>query len=268
VGRLPLIIEPDPDDPGCADVYVDGTVAGRPYRFVLDTGASRTQLGTDEYTATLRQTSNESSGGAFSDRISYPVVTVTDLVVGPLHAATLEVTRAEGDGPYPRNVLGMDVLRHYRCHFRLDSGVLDIEASPSHLADQDLTLDRRGHVYVDLHWPGDTAHACWDTGAGATLVNRDFLLAHPELFEQVGTSVGTDVSGARVETPTLVMAETVIGGHTFCPHSTVMVDLSAPNSTAEIPMDLILGYPTLRQADWLMDFPARRWAITATHCSA
>jgi hypothetical protein len=27
-------------------------------------------------------------------------------------------------------------------------------------------------------------------------------------------------------------------------------------------MDLILGYPTIRQADWLFDFPARRWAVT------
>jgi hypothetical protein len=27
-------------------------------------------------------------------------------------------------------------------------------------------------------------------------------------------------------------------------------------------MDLILGYPTIRQADWLFDFPARRWTLT------
>jgi hypothetical protein len=39
---MPLIIEPDLDDPDCAEVLVDGTVAGRPYRFLLDTGAART----------------------------------------------------------------------------------------------------------------------------------------------------------------------------------------------------------------------------------
>jgi hypothetical protein len=27
-------------------------------------------------------------------------------------------------------------------------------------------------------------------------------------------------------------------------------------------MDLILGYNTLRQANWLFDFPRRRWAIS------
>lgn len=31
--EIPLIIEPDPDDPGCAEVLVDGTIAVRPCRF-------------------------------------------------------------------------------------------------------------------------------------------------------------------------------------------------------------------------------------------
>jgi hypothetical protein len=44
MGRLPLIVEPDPDGPGFASVYVDGTVAGRVYRFLLDTGAARSRL--------------------------------------------------------------------------------------------------------------------------------------------------------------------------------------------------------------------------------
>ena len=50
---VPLIVEPDPDDPDCAAVMVDGTIAGRPYRFILDTGAARTQVEADEYTAAL-----------------------------------------------------------------------------------------------------------------------------------------------------------------------------------------------------------------------
>jgi len=261
VERIPLIVEPDPDDPGCANIAVDGTVAGRPYRFWLDTGAARSQLETDEYTATLSQVASESSGGALSGPASQPVVTVTDLAVGPLRAATLEVIRAGGPA---HNLLGMDVLGRYCCHLRLETRALDVETSPSHLADRDLLMSRRGHVHVDLHWPGVTATALVDTGAGATLVNRDFWLAHPELFEQAGMSVGTDVSGAQAEAPALLMAETVIGGRRFGRHKAFAVDLSGPNSTAEIPMDLILGYPTLRQADWLLDFPARRWALTGT----
>ncbi len=58
------------------------------------------------------------------------------------------------------------------------------------------------------------------------------------------------------------MAEAVIGQRMFNRHKAVAVDLSPVNSTLEYPMDLILGYPTIRQADWPFDFPAKRWMPT------
>jgi predicted aspartyl protease len=260
--QVPLITEPDPDDPGCATVLVDGTVAGRPCRFVLDTGAARTQLEADEYTAALAAVTRDVSFGAFGGHRADVVVTVTDLAVGPLRAATLEVALVAGGGPAQRNVLGMDVLGRYVCHFRLDAGVLELEAAAGAQADQDLLMSSRGHPYVEVHWPGVTGQACWDTGAGATVVNRDFWRGHPELFEEIGTSVGTDSTGSQAETPLLRMAGPVIGHRAFTGHRVVAVDLSGANAELEYPMDLILGYPTLRQADWLFDFPAKRWTLT------
>ncbi len=60
-----------------------------------------------------------------------------------------------------------------------------------------LLLDRRGHVYVEVHWPDASGRACWDTGSGATIVDRGFWVGHPELFEQIGVSVGTDGNGEQ-----------------------------------------------------------------------
>lgn len=242
---------------------VDGTVAGRPYRFILDTGAARTQLEADEYTAALSAVTGDSSFSAFGGRSADPVVTISDLAVGPLRAATLAVTRVERAGPGVRNLLGMDVLRQYCCHFRLDAGALELDAPPGCLADQDLLMTSRGHVYVDVQWPGVTGQACWDTGSGATIVSRDFWQEHPDLFEELGTSVGTDGSGTQADTPVLMMSAPVIGQRAFTAHQAVAVDLSRVNRTLEYPMDLILGYPTLRQADWLFDFPAKRWTLTS-----
>jgi hypothetical protein len=266
--QVPLIIEPDPEDPYFATVMVDGSVAGRPYRFILDTGAVRTLLGTDEYTASLTPETGDVSFSAFGGSTADPVVTVTDLAAGPLGADTLAVTRAGGGGPGPgpgpgvRNLLGMDVLGRYCCHFRLDAGVLELDAPPGYRADHDLLMSGRGHVYVELRWPGVTGQACWDTGSGATIVSRDFWLANPGLFEEIGTSAGTDSSGAQSQTPVLMMTGPVIGGRAFAAHRVVAVDLSRANSTLEYPMDFILGYPTLRQAGWLFDFPAKRWTLT------
>ena len=62
-----------------------------------------------------------------------------------------------------------------------------------------------------------------------------------------------------METPLLRMAGPVIGGREFNGHLAVAVGLSAANSMLSPRMDLIVGYPTIRQADSLFDFPARRW---------
>jgi len=258
--QIPLIIEAEPDDPGCATIMVDGTVAARPYRFILDTGAARTQLEADEYTCTLEARPGENSSGVFASHRD-PIVTVTDVAIGSLRVATLDVTRVSPAPPRPGNLLGMDLLQRCRCLFRLEAAVLDVEAPADYQAGRDLRMDSRGHVYVDVSWPGVTAQACWDTGAGITIVNRDFWLAHRRLFEEIGTTVGTDATGATLETPVVLLAEAVIGERSFGRHQAAVVDLSQANSTIDLPMDLILGYPTLRQADWLFDFPARRWAV-------
>lgn len=41
------------------------------------------------------------------------------------------------------------------------------------------------------------------------------------------------------------------------------VDLSGVNATLEAPMDLVLGSSTLARANWWLDFPDRRWKVTA-----
>jgi hypothetical protein len=260
--ELPLILEPDEDDEDCALYLVDGTVAGRPYRFVLDTGGARSQMEADDYIGTLPAVASNTSSGAFAIRTD-PVVSITDLNVGPLRAATLNVTRVDPIAGLLRNVLGMDILGQHSCHFRLADLVVDVDPTLTLPADAaQFQMDKRGHVYIDVHWPGVVAHACWDTGSAPTIVNRDFWLAHPDLFEEVGSSVGTDVTGTQIETPVLEMAEVEIGGRRFTKHCAVSVDLTGANSTAELPMDMIIGYPTMRQANWLFDFPAKRWAFT------
>ena len=257
---VPLVIEPDPDEPEFASVLVDATIAGRAYRLVLDTGAAVTQLDTDEYLAGLDVVGHDTSSAAFGGRATDPLVTIPGLAAGELRTGAMDVSRS--DRPTGSR-LGMDILGRHRCHFRVDAGILDVDPLPASPLGYDLLVSARGHPYVELRWPGASASGCWDTGAGPTLVDVAFWHGHPELFTPAGTVIGTDGNGEQAETPLLVMAGPVIGGRAFAPHKAVAVDLSAVNSTLDYPMDVIVGYPTIRQADWLFDFPARRWALTS-----
>jgi hypothetical protein len=123
-------------------------------------------------------------------------------------------------------------------------------------------MDERDHCYVELDWTDAHAQACFDTGAGLTIVDQAFIDKHPRLFEPAGTSTGIDATGASVETPMFLMAGPMIGGTQFTAHTVAALDLAPVNATLELPMDVILGYPTIRQASWLFDFPARRWSLS------
>jgi hypothetical protein len=95
-----------------------------------------------------------------------------------------------------------------------------------------------------------------------TVVDLGFVALHPAWFRQIGVSRGTDASGATMETPALVMTGAAIGGWAVPPHEVAGVDLSPINARIDRPMDAILGYRTIARADWWMDFPGGRWAIT------
>jgi hypothetical protein len=159
----------------------------------------------------------------------------------------------------------MDVLKDYCCLFLFDENRLLVDSSGLSRAIanfQELTYDDRFHPYVDVGLGTLKAKALWDTGAGITVVDTNIIDKHPALFEEAGRSYGTDSTGFKMETPMFIMAATMIGGHLFPPHKVAGVDLSQVNSTIDIPMDLILGYSTLSKANWLFDFPRKRWAIT------
>ncbi|MEJ2750660.1 MAG: hypothetical protein P8183_22555 [Anaerolineae bacterium] len=125
----------------------------------------------------------------------------------------------------------------------------------------DLFLDDKSHPYVPVTCRGTTVPAVWDTGASLTCVDVGFIASHPDAFEPAGQSGGTDASGSSINTPLYWMRDFSCGGRAFPVHKVVGIDLSFVNSKIEHPMTMILGYSTLYQADWVFDFPGRKWGI-------
>jgi predicted aspartyl protease len=235
-------------------------VAGRSHRLLLDTGAARTRLNPTDGIDRLPALASDPSYTAFGSLRSEPLVRVREVSFGSVRLDTLEVVRSTTPGD---ELLGVDALEGHRLHFRFSSAVLEIDAPQLDAPTNELLRDDRGHIYVDVTWPGASARACWDTGASATVVDAGFWHRHPQLFEPIGQSAGTDAGGSEVAAPLLQMAEAVIGRRPFRPHPVVAADLTGVNRTLDLPMDLILGFPTISQADWLFDLPRRLWAITS-----
>src|SRR5688572_5156441 len=104
---LPLEIEPDPDDPDLALLFVEGWIDDRPYRLLLDTGGSTSRVAVDEYTSTLPVAGQKQSNGAFGVTFTDELVMLGKLRVGPIEKTSLLAVRSSADRP---SLVGMDAL--------------------------------------------------------------------------------------------------------------------------------------------------------------
>ena len=169
MSELNLIITPDEDEPGAADITVEGAIDSHAYRFLLDTGAAKSGVVQDDYTATFSNSGEHTSSGVFASS-SANLITVPRLDLGPItwHNVTLTRTAA---APGIRNVIGMDLLKAYRCHFLFDAErlILDGDDPSDDIVFTPLLMDQKAHPYVTVQLGDISAHAVWDTGASLTL---------------------------------------------------------------------------------------------------
>jgi hypothetical protein len=267
-----MVILPDPDEPEAAEVYVDGQIDRRPYRFLLDTGAARTSVVADDYLSGLEVVGQHGSSGVFAATHD-DLITVPDITLGVITHHNLVVTRARSVEGGRGTLLGMDILRHHRLHFLFDQAIMRVDEAddvPPDTVLHPLTFDTKFHPYIEVAFAcngasAQSARVVWDTGASLTVVDLAFINQHPEFFTADGHSTGRDATGAEVETPMYILSCMQPGGITFPSHRVASVDLSGVNAMIELPMDMIMGYSTYRYARWLFDFPRGRWALTQTH---
>ena len=258
-----LIVKPDKDDIEAAEVYVDGKIGGKEYRFILDTGAAKTSVQYDDYTSIFEPIQKNNSSGVFA-KSNDDLITVPYIELGPILVKNFTLARMPENSVDRKNLIGMDLLKDFCFHFLFDENRVSVDSTKEAGIDytlHELFLGQRFHPYVNIQFEKLKAKAVWDTGAGITIIDLNFIKTHPHFFQKTGQSIGTDSTGAKFETTMFMLRSITIGNIKFPPHKVAGVDLSYLNSTTEVPMDVILGYSTLSKANWLFDFPRKKWAI-------
>lgn len=253
--RTPLRVVPD-DDPGGGIVRVEAEVDGIRTDLVLDTGAARTGVPGSVLGGDRESVGSHNSGTVFG-RQTTDRVTVESLRFGGIEHGPLLIDRNTTDD----GQLGLDVLGHHRVHLDLDGGWLSLDEGDHVGTQHPLSLGRSGHPHLRMHWGEVSAYGVLDTGASVSVVDVDFAQRHPELFTLLGdTSTGTDAAGITHAGQIWTLAASTIDDIAFAAHTAAVVDLGFVNQGAERPVDLIIGYPLLRQAVWTLDWPKGAWS--------
>ena len=253
-----LRVEPDEEFEECALLCVDGTVSDTPHRFVLDSGSGTTQIADPGALISASVVGEDTAEGLFG-RTPVERVVLSDLTVPGLAAGPRAVARLRTGGSGARSLLGLDVLGDHA--LLLDGPAATLHTTVAGGLGADLPLERgtRGHCHLPVTLPGGTVvRALWDTGADITVVDRELVTSYPELFTALRSASGTDAVGATVVTDVCRMAAYRIADVHFAGHLVAVADLPEP-------MEMALGFPTLRQAIWSMDLPSGRWAVSRAH---
>lgn len=263
MNKIKLLLKFDDESHQTAEVYVEGSAQGELCRFLLDTGCAKTTLTRDRLTKDLPAVGKRESSGTFG-RAEYDLVELTSLSVGPMSREKWIVSRAPKGGT-DRHLFGMDVMRDHCINFVFDKKEIQVISENDvrrEIADQKLIMERDLIPYIPVELGGRSGNAIWDSGASITLVGIDFVQQNPNMFISMGNEIGTDSTNTQRETPIFMMSGLVIEGKEFQPLKVAAVDFSISQDKIENPLNVVLGYSTIRQANWLFDFPKRRWAIT------
>lgn len=238
MNRIELQYKFDDELQDTAEVWINGVIEGTKQKFILDTGCATTSLFYNDFSSKFKSLGEHEYSSAFGKALS-DTIEVKSIGAGPIQHANIQISRTR-DGGNDKNLFGMDLLS------------------------ETLHLDSRSIPFLELNLPSSKAIAVWDTGAGITIVNREFFESHRDLFDSGGKTIGTDSAGKTFETEIYRMKSIRIGEHLFPAHRVVPLNLSHIADKTGHRMDFILGYSTLRLANWVMDFPNHRWAITKT----
>ncbi len=230
-------------------------MSGARHRFVLDSGSPTTQISDPDAVISASVVGEDTGEGLFG-RAPVERIVLSDLTVPGLTAGRRTVARLRTGGAGARSLLGLDVLGDHALLLNGPEGTLHTTVAGGLAASLPLERGTRGHCYLPVALPGGrVVRALWDTGADITVVDRELVTSHPELFTAVRSASGTDSMGATMVTDVCRLEAFSIADVRFASHLVAVADLPEP-------MEMVLGYTTLRQAIWSMDLPSGRWAVS------
>ncbi len=250
---------PDAELADAATVRVLVDIDGTSRTLILDTGGATSGLRADDLPASSSTVARERPGGrgAFAPggatrQVEAEVVTVGDLRVPGLSFDVEE-------HPAARSILGLDVLAHHRLDLRFGRGVLEFDGDEAVDRRHPLVRSAHGHPFVRACWDDVETDALWDSGAEVTVVDESFAARHGRLFTPLGDAEAGDARGASREVRLVRMAGVTIGGRAFPPSTAVVTPLAGLERPGVPRLDVILGMPVLRRADWTLHLAEGWW---------
>ncbi len=252
-------------------VYVNGD---GPYDFTLDTGAVKTtlsktlaeKLGLKTYELTDRKMEGLPAVAAKVNRFQIGSDTFDDEEVLIIDFKSVLPGCTEKMG----GVIGHTTLKYYKMSINYPTQTLRLEPSNSQASTKDDSTQWSPFNYIKgTHMVGIPVSIngqgpfefVLDTGAGGTVI-RPKLANELELdltpFDGICRGIGGDAEGHLA-----TLDHVSVGGVNVEEHPVIVVDMEKISPKCCLIPDGILGYPFLKQFEFVIDYPQEKFAFIA-----
>ncbi|MHA2428196.1 MAG: aspartyl protease family protein [Candidatus Hermodarchaeia archaeon] len=255
-------------------VYVNGE---GPYNFTLDTGAVKTTLSkslaeklvlkTYELTDRKMEGLPAVAAKVNSFQIGSDMFDDEEVLIIDFKSILPGCTDEMG------GVIGHTTLKHYKMSINYPTLTLRLEPSNSRDSSKDDSIQWRPFNYVnDTHMVGIPVSIngqgpfefVLDTGAGGTVITPKLaneLKLNLKPFDGICRGIGGDAEGHLA-----TLNEVSVSGVNVEEHPVIVVDMEKISPKCHLIPDGILGYPFLKQFEFVIDYPQKQFAfIDHTH---
>lgn len=258
----PLIVTSG--DMGSYTIEIDAAVDGQWRRFQLDTGANSTIVTADEQTFSYPSTEKAMHRGAAGVAVECEVIRPDELRVASLQVVRPAISRCD-HGFTGFNNMGLEVIAGQIVELNFQHSIMQFHVtSPEDQNWRALKRHANGHLGILVQAGGVERGAIFDTGAQLSAVDKEFVLAHPEMFTPLPSQTPvSNITGKPVAADFYELNEIAIEGLKVKKLVVIAFDFG-PDLRQYFGSDtpFILGTNVIVKANWILDLKANRWAVT------
>jgi hypothetical protein len=249
---------------GTGEMYMDCAFDAAPRSCRLDTGAGDKILVHDDATfAPYPAAGSGSNANGIGARSDVDLIRIGRLRLGASDFGPVSAKRAKDPARAPFSpMIGPQAVTRRAFALRFSSPpqlVFDAPPPPGPFFPLG-PFDRDRHLFITVDAGAEPFTALFDTGAGITEIDRDYVAAHPKDF----TFVGVMQFPGRPDASIYELRALNIGGRRFDAVDVVAEDFAfMQKKTRDPSLRLLLGYDVITRADWSFDLARRRWSVSA-----
>lgn len=257
---LPLQVHQGPLDSG--QLFVDCEFDSIKDLCQVDTGANFTSI------ANKPEYDNYKSIGKFRFKSASGIpkevnkVTINEIAFGDLKLSSVNVARL-GNDPQFNSVAGLDLLLTTPFSFNFSSSPeLNFELSSKLSLKGKLITSGKDGLTMPISIASNPIVAFFDTGAGLSCVDTEYISKYPELFSFVmDIPNGVDATGNTVFMKLYKIKHITIGTHEFYEENVLAFNFEPIREKMSKDVSFIIGFNLITKANWYFDIKNALWDI-------